>query len=191
MKEEKSQEFKWAKAHQKKHRGEWAYKTERHNSFHLPMCGIKGASQTFSNNAVYYYDRQVLSFEFIWWSPYEWLDTRTMVKETGPKVAGILGTDKFLYYIQQPTRSKARGERKEPFIYFTQYVVKVETPPDEETMKRAFEVLSSAVVEGEECGEYRYNRFDRSAAPTDRTASKLAHRKRQAAKEENLSSLLI
>lgn len=188
MKKEEEQVFKWAKAHNKKHRDKWVYKTERHNNFHLPMCGIKGSSQTFSNNAVYYYDRKVLSFEFIWWSPFEWLDSREMIKRYGPKAAEVLGADKFLYYIQQPTKSKARGERKEPYIFFTQFVIKAEEPPEEDRMKEAFEILTNAAIEGEECGEYRYNRFDRSSAPTDRTASKLAYRRKMAAEEEELSS---
>ena len=178
MKEEGG-DFKWTKAHQVKNIYDKRVRnSERHNSFQLPKCGIQWQAAKFANRAIYYYDRKVLSFEFVWWSPYEWLDSAAMVRRYGKEAARILGTEKYLYYIQQPTKSKARVERVEPYCYFTQFVVKVETPPEEDTMRQVWDVLSNAAIEGEECGEYRYNRYDRGDTPRDRTAVKLAKKRK-------------
>lgn len=174
--------FKWAKAHKLSNKYDKRERNaERHNSFQLPKCGIQREVGIFGNKAIYWYDRKVLSFEFVWWSPYEWLDTGAMVRNYGKEAAKVLGAEKYIYYIQQPTKSKARGEKVEPYCYFTQFVVKAETPPEEEALIKVWDILSNAAIEGEECGEYRYNRYDRGDAPTARTQKRLAIKRKKEA----------
>ena len=165
-------------------------KKERYNTFHLPECNAVRPAGALYNRIVYYYDRKVLSVEILWWSPYEWLDTVAMRKETGEKIRSLLNGGKYLYYIQQPAR--VRGGKKEsrlqPYTFFQQLVTQVDEPPAEETLKEVFDIITNSPIEGEECGDYKINRFDQGATPLTRTAKRLdARKKKRASQEEDFS----
>ena len=48
---------------------------------------------------------------------------------------------------------------------------------------KAWDILCEAPVEGEECGEYKYRRFDQGATPIGRTSSRLNHRRKKEEEE--------
>ena len=184
--------FKWSKSHIKKSSVKWDYKTERHNVFKFPECNAERGAGGLQNGAVYYYDRKVISLELMWWSPYEWLDTVAMRKETEERLTALLGGGKHLYYVQQPCRIRGgrKETRKDPYIFFQQYTAISEEPPADEALIEAFNILCGSPIEGEPTGQYKYNRYDQGGAPNDRTQVKLKRRKdRQAALEDEEETL--
>ena len=182
--------FKWAKAHTPQQPDRRTLKKERYNIFHLPECNAVKPSGALYNGIVYYYERKVLSVEILWWSPYEWLDTVAMRKETGERLRALLNGGKYLYYIQQPVgvRGGKKENRLQPYTFFQQFVIRSEEPPAEETLKEVFNIITNSPIEGEECGDYKNNRYDQGATPLSRTTKRLAfHRKKRARQEEDFS----
>lgn len=175
------EDFSWARSH--KNRGKAAEGRVRENSnrFYYPGLTEK-VGKSFSrhrSSAVYNYDKEVLSFEVLRYSPFEWHDTRRMRNITGRKLGELLGADKWLYYTDQPMKSRTGNGKN---VYFQQFCCKHGIPTDEELMK-AWDILCEAPVEGQECGEYKYRRFDQGATPIGRTSSRLNHRRKKEEEE--------
>ncbi len=114
-------------------------------------------------------------------SPYEWHDTHAMYQNTGRTVASALKAPKWLYYTEQPSKARDGSRRN---VYFQQFCARLEEKPKDEDLIAIYGLMQDAPVEGEECGEYKVNRFDAGAAPRGRGKVEMQKKRRKAAKAE-------
>ena len=126
-----------------------------------------------SSYAEYNYDKRTLSFEVWTCTPFEWHNREALRKQRGSELARITGADRWLYYSDQPVKSRHEKDRR---IYFQQFVI-ISDFPSEEMLKEAWEVLNSEPIESEEVGEYKYRRSDAGQTPLLRTYKKRQERK--------------
>ena len=145
------------------------------NKYYYPE--LDGRTEfTFNRNssfAEYNYDKGTLSFEVWNCTPFEWHNTEAMRKERGSELARITGADRWLYYSDQPVKSRhVKGRR----VYFQQFVIKSDFP-SERMLKEAWDILSAEPIEGEESGDYKYRRSDAGQTPLQRTYKKRQKRK--------------
>lgn len=160
---------------------QWAYPKEivrkrksDTNCYRFPS--LVDNSNLMLNVAKYNYITGVVSFEITWKTEYQWLDTRTMRRTVGKRLAEAMGVERFIYYVEQPKKARSnRGEYK--YSYFQQFVCESKGIPDDDRLRAVYDIMTDCDIEGEESSEYKYKRFDQGGTPIERTYEKRSRRK--------------
>ena len=169
----KIEDFTWTHNHTvKRQRG--PVNPDRTNRFVLPSISD---NHIHKSGAIYNYKSGVLDIELIQYTPFEWLDTRRMRNEVGRRAAGVFGADRWLYYTEQPVKSKYYNDGRQ--VYFQQLCLKTDLPSDEKLIE-AYNILKDGAIEGEECGDFKVRHYNSGAVPLGRDYNSLTKkRKRQ------------
>lgn len=157
----------------------WTGKKKRsgYDIYHYPSLGT---TERYRSVAIYYEANGVLSLEFFTRTDFEWLDLRKMRNVVGRELASVFNAQKFIFWAEQPTKAKPRGSKGvSGYIYQQQFCCRLDSKPDEETLKIVYGIMNDSAIEGEECTDYKYRVSKAKDTPIVRTSSKIQKRKRE------------